>query len=490
MPWQSCRTSRGRPGFVTPPPCAAPIFERRLKSSRQILAARLAIVLAALAALVGASPVPRSLVLISIDGLRPRDVVDADRYGLRIPNLRRLLREGAHATAVTATTPAVTYPSHTTLVTGVGPARHGIAHNRPFDPLGRNADGWFWYTEDVHAETLWDAARRAGLTTGAVDWPVSVGAQIDFNIAQYWRSSDPDLADGAKLTRALSTNGLLAEAEHAVGPYPCGYAGLQDDERRAAFVAYLLRTRHPSLQLAYFSSLDAARHSSGPESASAFETLEGIDRLVGDLRAAAQRATFGRAVIAIVSDHGFTLTTRELDLNEALHRGGLLQLDSDGHVRGWRAATWGEGGSAGIVLRDPHDGDARRRVRAILEGLRARPDSPIDRVVEAPPSLAPGGSPGQAFTVFLSLDTRLVDSRGGVVVRPAYPAGDHGHDPRRHEMDATFLVAGPGIPHGASLGRIDMRDVAPTVAAVLDLSLPEAEGHDEFASATVARNER
>jgi predicted AlkP superfamily pyrophosphatase or phosphodiesterase len=459
-------------------------------TSRRVPSARLAIVLAALAALVGASPVPRSLVIVSIDGLRPRDVIEADRYGLRIPNLRRLLREGAHAAAVTATAPAVTYPSHATLVTGVGPAHHGIAHNRPFDPLARNADGWYWYTEDVHAETLWDAASRAGLTTGAVDWPVSVGAAIDFNIAQYWRASGSELTDGAKLTRALSTSGLVAEAERAIGPYPGGYAGIRDDERRAAFVAYLLQKKRPSLQLAYFSSLDEARHGSGPESAFASETLERIDGLVGDLRAAAQRATFGRAVIAIVSDHGFTLTNRELDLNEALHAGGLLQLDSAGRVRGWRAAAWGEGGSAGIVLRDPHDDDARRRVRAILEGLGSRHDSPIDRVVEAPASLAPGGSPGEAFTVFLRLDTRLVDSRGGAVVRSAYPAGDHGHDSRRPEMDATFIIAGPGVPRGVSLGRIDMRDVAPTVAAVLGLSLPEAEGYDRLEATAVARNER
>src|SRR5450432_1560036 len=66
------------------------------------------------------------VVLISIDGLRPDYVLEADRNRLRIPNLRRLLRDGAHATRVAGVLPTVTYPSHTTLVTGVSPARHGI----------------------------------------------------------------------------------------------------------------------------------------------------------------------------------------------------------------------------------------------------------------------------------------------------------------------------------------------------------------------------
>src|SRR5262249_4028537 len=115
-----------------------------------------------------------------------------------------------------------------------------------------------------------------------------------------------------------------------------------------------------------------------------------------------------------------------------------------------------------------------------------RASSPIDRIRELPAEDTPGGSPGEAFTVFLSLDARLVDLRQGFVLRPAPVAGDHGHDPRRPEMDAAFLVAGPGVPAGRDLGRIDMRDVAPTLAHIAGLRLPEAEGRDRLAAATLA----
>ena len=47
-------------------------------------------------------------------------------------------------------------------------------------------------------------------------------------------------------------------------------------------------------------------------------------------------------------------------------------------------------------------------------------------------------------------------------------------------MDATFVIAGPAVPAGADFGRIDMRDVAPTLAARLGLFLPAAEGHDRL----------
>src|SRR5437870_2487330 len=78
------------------------------------------------------------IVLISIDGLKPDYVLDADKHGLKIPNLRKLVAEGAHASGVTGVLPTVTYPSHTTMVTGVSPARHRIIANSPFDPFSKN----------------------------------------------------------------------------------------------------------------------------------------------------------------------------------------------------------------------------------------------------------------------------------------------------------------------------------------------------------------
>src|SRR5208337_3949119 len=97
------------------------------------------------------------LVMISIDGLRPDYVTAADAHGAKVPNLRRFLKEGAYAEGVTGVVPTVTYPSHTTLVTGVWPATHGILANTTFDPLQKNYQGWYWYSEDIRVATLWDA---------------------------------------------------------------------------------------------------------------------------------------------------------------------------------------------------------------------------------------------------------------------------------------------------------------------------------------------
>src|SRR5689334_8984115 len=127
--------------------------------------------LAASRAVTAQSPATGPVVLVSIDGLKPEYVRAADSLGLKIPTLRSLARDGASATGVVSAFPTVTYPNHTTMVTGAPPARHGIYANTTFDPLGTNMEGWYWYAEDIRVPTLWDAARSRGLTSAAVHWP-------------------------------------------------------------------------------------------------------------------------------------------------------------------------------------------------------------------------------------------------------------------------------------------------------------------------------
>lgn len=273
--------------------------------------------------------------------------------------------------------------------------------------------------------------------------------------------------------------GLLAEAERALGPYPSGYSYTIDaDTRRAAFSEWLIETKRPRLHLAYFSGLDEEQHASGPASVRSLEILERLDALVGRVRAAAERAGGGRAVVAVVSDHGHSRTTRELRLNEALRAEGLILLDGAGRITSWRAVAWGGGGSAAIVFRDSADASAWRAVQALLERLQVIPDSPIQRLLDRAQARSEGGFPDAAFVVGLKPDVRLSGRFESPVLGPALPKGDHGFLPQNAEMDAAFFIVGPGVPAGRDLGRIDIRDVAPTVAALLDLALPSAEGRD------------
>src|SRR5258706_8745586 len=113
-------------------------------------------------------------------------------------------------------------------MTGVWPAKHGILANQTFDPMQKNHEGWYWYAEDIRVPTLWDAAAAAGRTTASIQWPVTAGAKINWNIPEIWRAGT---SEDAKLVRVVSTPGLLAEAKVAVGGYLRGiYPAPPSDE--------------------------------------------------------------------------------------------------------------------------------------------------------------------------------------------------------------------------------------------------------------------
>lgn len=429
----------------------------------------------------------RPVVMISIDGLKPEYVHKADSLGLRIPTLRALAAGGASATGVVGVLPTVTYPSHATLVTGVAPARHGILSNTTFDPLMKNQGGWYWYAEDMQVPTLWDAVRTAGGSSASVHWPVNVGAGITWNVTQLWRTGMPD---DRKLLRSLSTAGLLDSLEHRVGgPYPDGIdESITGDERRAQFVARLIEYKRPTLALAYLTALDHEQHEAGPWTPKAYAVLERVDAALDTIVRAARRAYGNSVTIAVVSDHGFTATHTEVHAGVALARGGLITIPAQGDDRpsDWRAMTWPSGGTAAVVLRDTANLALRDSVAVVLRQLAADSANGIAEIVDRRALTSAGGYSGASFLVAFRAGYRLGNRFRGEL-RGAVTGGTHGYMPHNEFMRATFLISGPGIRGGQNLGVVDMRDIAPTLAARMGVKLPQADGRDVLGTGTRTR---
>jgi predicted AlkP superfamily pyrophosphatase or phosphodiesterase len=420
------------------------------------------------------APVQKPFVLLlSIDGLKPEAVLEADRHGLKVPNLRAFMKHGAYASAVRGVLPTLTYPSHMTLLTGASPARHGILANTTFDPLNRNERGWYWYTEDVRVTTLWDAAAAAHLRTANVYWPTSVGANIDFNLPQIWRTGTPD---DLKLQRALSTRGLVQELSASLGPYPGGMdETVADDEIRARFAIRLIQTKHPDFITVYMTGLDTEQHASGPFSAATNAVLERLDAIVGSLRAAAEREAPGRATMCIVSDHGFAPVAHDVNLYTAFLSAGLFSVDESNKILAWRAIPWPAGGAAAVMLANPKDDALRAQVGTLLQKLAIDPANGIDRVLNHEEIVAQRGFPDATFLVSFQIGYEFGYQYSGPLITKPSNLGMHGYLPERPEMRSSFFIVGPQLPAGRALGEIDMRQIAPTIAHVLHVNLKDAE---------------
>jgi predicted AlkP superfamily pyrophosphatase or phosphodiesterase len=177
-------------------------------------------------------------------------------------------------------------------------------------------------------------------------------------------------------------------------------------------------------------------------------------------------------MICVVSDHGFTRTDHNLNLLSAFVAEGLVTMAS-GRVSDWKAYPQGDGGSAAVVLKDPHDEATRTRVAQLLDRLAKSTDSGIARILGPKEIASFGGWPGAAFWVDMQPNFAVVAT--GPLMQAKKVGGTHGYLPTHPELLASFFIAGPRVRAGADLGEVDMRAIAPTLAQALGLKMTSAD---------------
>ena len=415
-----------------------------------------------------------AVVLISIDGFSAALFADAS---LKIPALRALAARGVAAAGLRPAFPSVTWPCHTTLVTGATPAHHGILGNEVLDrATGRVVRHEGDPTDaPIRAETLWDAAAAAGLATAALCWPKTRGVRsIRDNVPEFLEQQHFEEWTSRPLWDEARALGLPIE-RYADWSVSRPLTPLQD-WLTLELTRHVVRRRPPDLLLTHFLMVDAFQHEFGPGSPEARWALEHVDGLVATLLA--ELATAGRLEttdVVVLGDHGFVAVEHRALPNAALHAAGLLDVDARGAILSGRGRVTANGGSAHVYV-----GTERGAAERAREVLAAAPG--VAEVL-GPETFAELGLPAPVDDSTQG-DLVLHAAEGWYFTSHATPEraaaaasyrGTHGHrtdDPRLH---AAFLAAGPSIVAGGRPGVLDHLDVAPTVAAILGLRLSAAE---------------
>jgi predicted AlkP superfamily pyrophosphatase or phosphodiesterase len=418
----------------------------------------------------GAAPAGR-VVLVAIDGLRP-EFLQADG-GYQAPVLQRLAREGARAGAVESVFPSMTYPAHATILTGVRPVRHGISFNSVWDPAFQRT-GWYTHASDVRAPALWTANRERQGTSAAFFWPSSVDAPVDWNLPDVESMPDPLAA-----LQRHATAGLLAELAAPAGAVTkelLASAAMQDAFTAKAAVE-ILRTKKPHLLLVHLVQADVAQHEHGRShdavGAAVRWTDEALDAIVQGIAAA---GLAGETTVLVTGDHGFIDYDKLCAPNAVLREAGLIAGDKP--TSAWLAVAHTSGAAAAIYV----DKASPLSAAEVEKKFRAQAEfkgSPVYAILSREQLDALGTMPGAAF----GLEAETGWSFSGEM-RAKTPflrsvgktKGMHGYRPLRPGMETGLVLWGRGVKAGAVAGRARLVDVAPTVARLMGLSMPEAEG--------------
>jgi predicted AlkP superfamily pyrophosphatase or phosphodiesterase len=422
----------------------------------------------------------RCVILVTIDGLA-NFYFDDPRADM--PTIHKLAREGARAQGMVSVFPTVTWPNHVALVTGATTAKTGVVGNSYLDratgkPVALICDPVLDKDQTVKVPTVFDAAHAAGLKIAAISWPATRNAAaIDWNA--------PDMfGDGWD---RFGTRSWLAELRGEGIPVDrqarwCGEAtgGCMRDWLYTRMAAQAIEKHAPNLLLLHLVEMDHVEHRTGPSSPEAYWCARYSDDRIRDLVDAIEHSKFaGKTTLFVCSDHGFQPVRHNIHPNVLLRKLGLLEGPAGNPAQRAAFCLSQGGGCAVYLLSRDRRAEMLKQLQeglAGIEGVAAVLDArQFTRLGQPTPEQDPRGADlWLAAKCGYGFDDVV---KGNEVVTPLMSTvGTHGHLPDQPALLATCVVWGAGVKPGTDLGKISNLSIAPTIARILGIALPTAEG--------------
>ena len=326
------------------------------------------------------------------------------------------MTEGTWADGVVGEVPTITWPEHTTILTGAPPSVHGIQANQ------------MWDYGLIRVKTMWDALRAESLTSAAITWPVTVNAPITWNLPEYFEKRQGGAMDLAAIAKK-ATPGLIDEI---AAKYPSFAQQWVDDRTRMLATLFLIQEKHPDFLAVHFVDLDAEEHDTEPFSTASRAVLEYTDELLGRILMALP----GDTIFSLVSDHGFVPV--EKTVHPAVGSVTPFWVTAEDTVAAAELQRLSQNPANGIG----------RRIPAAEWG----------RFMPGKPQPIAAFEPADRFL----FSPKPLETRYG---KP-YEIGAHGLWPGRPDYRSVFLLWGPGIP-AARLAEISILDIYSRLRAVV-----------------------
>ncbi|QDS95730.1 Type I phosphodiesterase / nucleotide pyrophosphatase [Roseimaritima multifibrata] len=422
----------------------------------------------------------RHVVIVSLDGLAAYLVDDPK---VPLPTIRRLAREGCIVDGgMTVSNPSVTWPNHTTLLTGVRPEKHGVLANGVLvrGPIGMPTviDSKRDQADLVRLPTIVDVAHQAGMRTGEINWPCTRGSES-------FDDQFPDVPDALE----HSTPRLLKELvelelldEDIAGSFK-QLSTVGRDHLWTQAACHLIRSRKPNLMLVHLLNVDSVHHTLGPQTAAGYTANAYADMCLAQIVDAIDDAGIReQTTLIVVSDHGFAATPKAIRPNVVLREAGMLAVDA-GKLSTARVHVVPEGGIGLVYCTNPSESkqtiEAFKKLFLGKEGVAdvISPDRYREVGFQHPreysqsPDAILVAADGHSVSGSVTGDTLVASN---TEARTAI--GSHGFLSTMPKMKAMCILSGAGIPPGTHLSTIENIDIAPTVAQILGLDYPSADG--------------
>lgn len=392
------------------------------------------------------------------------------------PNMSKLIEKGAYTTKVKTVYPSLTYVIHSSYVTGFYPNKHGVYHNNPFQPfVDENDLDWHWFRSDIYGETIYEVAQQHGLRTASILWPVTGKANIHYNIPEIKAVRNENqalkvLRNGSKLYS------LMMELKY--GKFRNGIAQPELDDFITMSAVDTILSKRPNLFMLHLIDLDDAKHAMGTTGPHIQDVICRMDRRLGKIiRAVEDAGIANKTTFIIVGDHSQLEVQYKVHLNALFVQHGLI-YEEDGKWQ-WRAYVQGAGGSAFLHIKGS-DKEAEQLALQLIQEAIEQGLYGIEALYTREQLDALHVEKKYRYMLEAKVGYAFEDKHTGDIVEDLHAQqkryATHGYSPLKPNYTSNFLVSGPNIAPNKQLGSMEVVDLAPTIAAILNLPFPSCDG--------------
>lgn len=420
----------------------------------------------------------KHLIVISFDGL---STLDFD-YISQLPNFKEYLKGASYCKRVYSIYPSLTYPAHTSIITGKYPKNHGIVNNTRFQPK-RQAPDWFWQRKYIKADTVYDKAIDKGMKVAALLWPVTGRSRIQYNFPEIfanrrWKSQVlVSLMNGNPLYQLglVRRYGYLLKGIKQ--PYLDNFVHLS--------LLHTLNTKMLDLTLVHYVDLDSMRHRYGFNSKEAKEALNRHDTRLGEIIAQLKETgIYEESTIIVLGDHSSLDEDKIISLNVLLKEKGYINVDAKGNIKSFKAILKNCDGSAYVYIRDEHKA-IKEEIYNLIQEFNKKYNC-IEKIYDSKEVEKLGADKLCDFMLEANLGYYFSDTVKGEVLNNVDPEevgyvkhmtkATHGYSPYKKDYTTVFIAKGCGIKPNVEVESMCLVDEGPTMAKLLGIKLEGTDG--------------
>lgn len=408
--------------------------------------------------------------IISFDGLSKVDM----EFLKDKPGFSRLLKDSSYSFDVESVYPSLTYPAHTSIVTGNLPNKHGIINNTKFQPYRERPD-WFWFIKDIKTKTFQELATEKGYTVASIFWPVNGKSKVKYNM--------PEIFSNRPWSNQLIVSARAGTPLYQIDNFK-KYGSIIDRIKQPnldnfTHKTYIntLKNYKTNITMVHYFDLDTIRHENGFYSDEAYEALLRHDKRLSEiLDTIEEEGEKEDTTIVVLGDHSSKDAENLIYLNTLFERHGLITRRKR-QIRSYEVFGKSCGGSAYIYSRGNVGFYEMKNLlmsSEVGEGIEAIYDREEARKLGADPNclMMLEGKNNYMFIEGYSEKPLTTVKEQNLV-----NMNNHGYSPfLKEDYETVFIAKGRKIKKNKNIGYMRLIDEGPTFGKILGFEMENTDG--------------